>query len=137
MGTIVTNALNGELDSCSNFYDWFCKDSSLEGKAKTLLKKVEFLVNQGLINPDKTEVWFKNNCPIDGSLYDDIRFNDIDGNYLGGICPRSGHKVKEKCSIWFVNPYSNKTILNWNEFKKEVKNNEMFREEIKNRFYKE
>lgn len=116
-------------DSCFNFYDWFCKDSSLEKRMLKLIPTVKFLVKYQIINPDTTYVWFKNNCPVDGQLYDDIRFSTIKDNaYLGGICPRSGHNaVNKKTSIWFYNDSKFTTLEfdNLSEFKKEIKKGEL------------
>ena len=30
----------GDYEHCSGFYDWFCKDESLAGKAQKLMPKV-------------------------------------------------------------------------------------------------
>ena len=46
--------------------------------------------------------FFKNNCPCNGSLYDDFRICDIDtGDVIYTITPSSGHKVDEgAASVW-------------------------------------
>lgn len=136
----VTQTLNGQTDSCYNFYDWFCKDATLEKRFKSLLSKVKFLVQEGIINPDKTTVWFKNNCPCYGSLYDDIRFNALDEKetYLGGFCPKSGHhNVENKCNIFLINRGINDRyeFVNWSEFKKEVKRNPELKSALVEHFY--
>ena len=118
-------------DSCSNFYDWFCSDKTLENRMLAMVPKLKFLVKEGILNPDKVTVWFKNNCPCDGSLYDDFRINAIneDETFLGGFCPKTGHDVENKCSVWTLEPeFKQIEFLNWLEFKKEVKNNKEFKE---------
>ena len=57
---------------CGVWYDWFCSDSALinrGGKFKSYILGLEgdFI--------DTHYLWLKNNCPIDGDLYDDIRIS--------------------------------------------------------------
>ena len=84
---------DGDESWCFNFYDWFCKDSSLQNKAKSLFAKVKrFLKANPDIDPTKTYVFFKNNCPMNGPLYDDFRIVDIEtGNVLFTVTPKCGH----------------------------------------------
>jgi len=97
---------NGDFDNPSfetqcdaGWYDWFCKQTSLAGKTRTLYRKVKQLLKTKRIqelNLEKTYVWFKNNCPMNGSLYDDIRFADIEtGQVLFTIVPKCGHRISE------------------------------------------
>ena len=90
-GVILNSA--GEADRCFNFYDWFCKDSSLERKAKSLFSRVKtFLKHNPEIDILETYVFFKNNCPLNGPLYDDFRICDLTtGNVLYTVTPRCGH----------------------------------------------
>lgn len=85
-----------------NFYDWFCKDSSLPGKQKKLDVKVRKLALSTKIDIDKMYVWYKNNCPLNGSLYDDIRFSDVDtDDVIYTIIPKSGHKSNNgRAEVW-------------------------------------
>ena len=146
---------------CYNFYDWFCNEDSLLIKAKAHAKKLKFLVEQGVLNAETTYAWFKNNCPMNGSLYDDIRISRMneDNDFLGGFCPKSGHRSAVlKCEVWMLNNSSQVNNLKvcsdaemesvsthkmkyykfptWSDFKKEVKENPMFRNELKEHFYK-
>lgn len=55
------------------WFDWFCKDDLLVGKTNKLgkiLRKVN-----SLYCVEEMEVVFKNNCPCEGKLYDDIRLS--------------------------------------------------------------
>ena len=79
----------------AGWYDWFCKDQSLAAKTKSLGRKLIQIVNSSKINPETSYVFFKNNCPMFGSLYDDFRICDIEsGDVIYCITPKSGHKVK-------------------------------------------
>ncbi len=83
----------GQEDSgCFVFYDWFCKDSSLKRKATALFKKTKMFTKMKDVDLDSTYVFFKNNCPMDGPLYDDFRICDIEsGNVLYTVTPKCGH----------------------------------------------
>ena len=85
---------NGEFDAAdldtqidAGWYDWFCKDTSLKNKTKKMGNIVKKVKDGGRINLDTSYVWFKNNCPCVGGLYDDFRFADIEtGNVIYTIC---------------------------------------------------
>ena len=85
---------NGEFDAAdistqcdAGWYDWFCKDTSLKNKTKKMGNIVKCVKDGGRINLDTSYVWFKNNCPCVGRLYDDFRFADLEtGNVLYTIC---------------------------------------------------
>jgi len=91
---------DGSQSTCYNFYDWFCKDSSLSGKAWTLFKKVKtFLKHNPDINLDSHYVFFKNNCPMYGPLYDDFRIcNRRTSDVVYTVIPKCSHSGKAE--IW-------------------------------------
>jgi hypothetical protein len=75
----------------AGWYDWFCKETSLHRKTQSLGKKVLQICKSSKIDIDKHYVFFKNNCPMSGSLYDDFRICDLEtGNVVYTIVPRSG-----------------------------------------------
>jgi len=84
---------DGSKDSgCFVFYDWFCKDSSLKNKATALFKKTKRFVERVDVDLDSTYVFFKNNCPVGGPLYDDFRIVDIkEGTVQFTVTAKSGH----------------------------------------------
>ena len=87
-------------DNCSLFYDWFCKDTSLPRKAKTLMGMVRKIAFSQKFDATKTYVFFKNNCPMMGSLYDDFRICELEtGDVLYTVSPRNAFE-KGKCTVY-------------------------------------
>ena len=64
---------DGKEDWAFNFYDWFCKDSALENRAKKLMPAAKRFAKKMNIDLDTHYVFFKNNCPMNGPLRDDFR----------------------------------------------------------------
>jgi hypothetical protein len=99
----IQQQLESQLDTdCFYFYDWFCEDSSLERKCKQLLPKVKKFVELGKIDQKANYFWFKNNCPMNGKLYDDFRISDRKtNNVIWTVIPESGHTVANgKGELW-------------------------------------
>jgi hypothetical protein len=91
ISTILTNIDN--YDVMSLWYDWFCKDSSLKRKGEALLKKLKLIASSNKFDNDKCYVFFKNNCPCVGNLYDDFRICDKEtGDVIYCVVPKSGFK---------------------------------------------
>lgn len=64
----------------AGWYDWFCKDSSLVNKTKRMGNIIKQIKPGGKVDLDSSFVWFKNNCPLEGALYDDFRISDIESD---------------------------------------------------------
>ena len=62
----------------AGWYDWFCKDTSLKSKTYKMGNIVKGVCDGGKVDLDNCYVWFKNNCPLNGPLYDDFRFARIE-----------------------------------------------------------
>ena len=58
----------------AGWYDWFCKDTSLANKTKRMGQIVKQIKDGGKVDLDNYYVWFKNNCPLNGPLFDDFGF---------------------------------------------------------------
>ena len=58
----------------AGWWDWFCKDSSLRNKTYKMGRIIQKINGKGKVDLDNNYVWFKNNCPLNGPLYDDFRF---------------------------------------------------------------
>jgi hypothetical protein len=76
----------------AGWFDWFCKDTSLRNKTKSLGKKVKQIMKSPKVNCKTSYVFFKNNCPMCGPLYDSFSICDMEsGDVLFWVTPRSGH----------------------------------------------
>lgn len=64
----------------AGWYDWFCKDTSLANKTKKMGNIIKQIKEGGKVDLETSYVWFKNNCPLSGPLYDDFRIADIENN---------------------------------------------------------
>lgn len=105
---------------CFGFYDWFCSTEALERKGRSLLAKVRKIAKSTKINLDTSYLWFKNNCPMVGGLYDDFRIADIKtGDVLYTVVPKTGH-TKNK------NGHPNETPAEIWGFKGEPKQVELY-----------
>jgi hypothetical protein len=89
----------GRVNECYNFYDWFCNRSSLERKANRLMASVKRWVKFRNTDTSKVYVFFKNNCPMRGPLYDDFRICDLEtGDVIWTVIPKCGHSGKAE--VW-------------------------------------
>jgi hypothetical protein len=64
----------------AGWFDWFCRDSSLANKTKKMGNIIKQIKMGGKVDLETSYVWFKNNCPLNGPLYDDFRIADIENN---------------------------------------------------------
>lgn len=112
----------------AGWYDWFCNDSALVNKTKKLGAKVCKIANSKRFNKETSYVFFKNNCPCVGALYDQFSICDIEsGDVL--FCAQHLEKGSHGCDkahwelydadISFEKPVVNGT---WREVEKYFNN---------------
>ena len=116
-GDFDVDSLKAQMDA--GWYDWFCKDSALKNKTKTLGKKIKDISKIGIFDIDKTYVYLKNNCPMDGKTFDSFGIVDIETDTLiVWIAPKLGYddkNIRNKTEV-YMNDES-KYFNNWKEAK--------------------
>lgn len=91
----------------AGWFDWFCKDTSLPNKTKRMGSIVKQIKPGGKVDLEKSYVWFKNNCPMSGPLYDDFRIADLQtGHNLMVIQVDSVYNEKKYSVYVLANNYS-------------------------------
>lgn len=103
-------ASNDHEDSCFGFYDWFCSDRALPNRAKKLQSNVrsflKAMAKKGTpVNLDTHYVFFKNNCPMSGHVYDSFSICRVeDGRVQFWVTPKSGHmRANGQAECWVAN----------------------------------
>lgn len=103
----------------AGWYDWFCKEESLRNKTRKLYRMLKGIMNCGKFDPKTSYVFFKNNCPMVGPLYDDFRICSLEtGNIIYTIVPKCGHSGLAE--VWGPQNQFQKPIVafkTWTELK--------------------
>lgn len=128
--TFVARYNNGEFAShnlklqCQVWYDWFCKDSSLLAKTMKLGKRVAQIAATHKFDANKCCMYFKNNCPAVGPLYDQFSIFEIETDrllYVVQFLNRGSHGCeKAHCELYGIDNNFAEPIVNgsWREVKK-------------------
>lgn len=89
----------------AGWHDWFCRDTSLVSKTKSLSSKVKKVASSTKVNKlglENVYVFFKNCCPLSGRLYDQFSICDAkSGDVHYCIVPRHVQRNNEvKSELW-------------------------------------
>ena len=84
----------------AGWYDWFCKDSSLANKTKKMGNIIKQIKSGGKVDLQNWYVWFKNNCPLNGPLYDDFRFARLETGDVQFTIQINCCWNKHRYSVW-------------------------------------
>ena len=116
-GDFDVDSLKTQMDA--GWYDWFCRDSALKNKTKTLGKKIKDISKIGFFDIDKTYVYLKNNCTMNGKTYDSFGICDIEtGNQIMWIAPKleyNDKRYKGKTEVFMSD--GSKYFDSWKEAK--------------------
>lgn len=100
----------------AGWYDWFCNDSSLAGKTRKMGKVVAKVKSGGKVDIDNWYVWFKNNCPMVGPLYDDFRFADMKtGDVMFTIAINPRNRGYRRYSVYGRKPVKGEYVPHFGE----------------------
>ena len=105
----IQEVVNTELtdkEILNLWYDYFCKSSSLVNKGRDLIRKLKKiyklneLSGRKYFDPNKTYVFFKNNCPFCGNLYDDFRICDLETREVIFTIQVNRYDQKHSAELW-------------------------------------
>lgn len=92
----------------AGWHDWFCDESELKLRLDGLVAYLRQILPSPKIEPDRHYVWFRNNCPARGELYDGFSVSDIaTRDCLWSVFPEDGHdKTLGRSEVWDVRALS-------------------------------
>ena len=107
----------------AGWFDWFCEDKSLYNRLKKIIGMIKAVNNSPAINSDEVQIFFKNNCPITGSLYDSFWITDIEtGNVKYWVTGRIGYDNSNNEARIFKSPDFENSLISNTATEEDVKN---------------
>lgn len=117
----IYNDIDIQTQIAAGWYDWFCRPTSLANKTKKLGAIVKQIKDGGKVDLDNTYVWFKNNCPMVGPLYDDFRIADLDSGHIIFTVAVNDKRSKYRYEVWGKHNEFDKPIIGFDDSRKLVK----------------
>ena len=81
----------------AGWYDWFCADIALFNRSRKMFGVVNKIKEGGKVNLNKSYVFFRNNCPCVGGLYDSFSICDIETRkviyFISFNEPNKNHRI--------------------------------------------
>lgn len=114
-------SLDVKVQIDAGWYDWFCRDTSLRNKTKKMGNIIKQIKDGGKVNLDESYVWFKNNCPMSGPLYDDFRIANIHDGATQLVVQLDSPWEDAKYTVYSVDDFFDKPVLLTNSSRELVK----------------
>ncbi len=105
----------------AGWYDWFCRDTSLKNKTKKMGQIIKQIKDGGKVDLNNMYVWFKNNCPMSGPLYDDFRIANIKDGATQLLVQLDSPWEDTKYVVYSVDDFFDKPVLLTNSSRELVK----------------
>ncbi len=93
----------------AGWFDWFCKDTELARRLKPMAKFLKKIADGGRFSLRGNYVFFKNNCPMVGKLYDSFSICDIEtGNviYWIGFLGEDCHNLPKHVAVAHIREWT-------------------------------
>ena len=114
-------SLDVKVQIDAGWYDWFCSDTSLKNKTKKMGNIIKQIKDGGKVDLNNMYVWFKNNCPMSGPLYDDFRIANIKDGTTQLVIQIDSPWEDDKYAIYSVDDFFDKPVLLTNSSRELVK----------------
>ena len=114
-------SLDVKVQIDAGWYDWFCSDTSLKNKTKKMGNIIKQIKDGGKVDLNNMYVWFKNNCPMSGPLYDDFRIANIHDGATQLVVQLDSPWEEERYAVYSVDDFFDKSVLLTNSSRELVK----------------
>lgn len=91
----------------AGWYDWFCNDIYLRDKTYRMGSIIKQITSKCKVDIDNSYVFFKNNCPMVGPLYDDFRICDLETGDVQFTITVDDKRQNHKYSVYGIDNHQN------------------------------